>query len=138
MSIFAFLPPLTPFLFSALVVSGLASKALHIALHVQSLPFLYFVLYSPTLILRDVLVIIFGRVLLRFQAPDSRWQWLSTGLGGALSYVYPQIPNTEMEDKGKFAQHNLTLLQPNHMGCFLHPVRILYANRCRGRLGSWW
>ncbi|KAJ5398848.1 hypothetical protein N7465_009337 [Penicillium sp. CMV-2018d] len=87
MSIFALLPPLPPFLFSALVVSGLASKALHIALHIQSLPFLYFVLYSPTLILRDVLVIICGRVLLRFQAPDSRWQWLSTGLGGALSLI---------------------------------------------------
>ncbi|CAI7652949.1 unnamed protein product [Penicillium glandicola] len=87
MSIFALLPPLPPFLFSALVVSGLASKALHIALHIQSLPFLYFVLYSPTLILRDVFVIIFGRILLRFHAPDSRWQWLSTGLGGALSLI---------------------------------------------------
>ncbi|KAJ6187537.1 hypothetical protein N7519_002445 [Penicillium mononematosum] len=87
MSIFALLPPLPPFLFSTLVVSGLASKALHIALHIRSLPFLYFVLYSPTLILRDVLVIIFVRVLLRFHAPDSRWQWLSTGLGGALSLI---------------------------------------------------
>ncbi|KAJ5436270.1 Alkaline phosphatase-like alpha/beta/alpha [Penicillium cf. griseofulvum] len=87
MSIFALLPPLPPFLFSALVVSGLASKALHIALHFQSLPFLYFVLYSPTLILPDVLVIIFVRVLLRFHAPESRWQWLSTGLGGALSLI---------------------------------------------------
>ncbi|KAJ5384755.1 Alkaline phosphatase-like alpha/beta/alpha [Penicillium concentricum] len=87
MSIFALLPPLPPFLFSALVVSGLASKALHIALHFRSLPFLYFVLYSPTLILPDVFVIIFARVLLRFHTPDSRWQWLSTGLGGALSLV---------------------------------------------------
>ncbi|KAJ5467789.1 hypothetical protein N7475_005541 [Penicillium sp. IBT 31633x] len=87
MSIFALLPPLPPFLFSVLVVSGLASKALHIALHFQSLPFLYFVLYSPTLILPDVLVIISVRVLLRFQAPESRWQWLSTVLGGALSLI---------------------------------------------------
>lgn len=87
MSILTFLPPLPPFLFSALVVSGLASKALHIALHIRSLPFLYFVLYSPTLILPDVLVIICARVLLRFHAPDSRLQWLSTALGGALSYV---------------------------------------------------
>ena len=102
MSIFALLPPLPPFLFSALVVSGLASKALHIALHFQSLPFLYFVLYSPTLILRDVLVIIFVRVLLRFQVPESRWQWLSTGLGGALSYVYPEYEIPQMEDKGEF------------------------------------
>ncbi|KAJ5795373.1 uncharacterized protein N7518_003913 [Penicillium psychrosexuale] len=87
MSIFALLPPLSPFLFSTLVVSGLASKALHIALHIRSLPFLYFVLYSPTLILPDVFVIIFVRVLLRFHAPDGRWQWLSTGLGGALSLI---------------------------------------------------
>ncbi|KAI2713452.1 hypothetical protein CBS147332_5192 [Penicillium roqueforti] len=87
MSIFALLPPLSPFLFSTLVVSGLASKALHIALHIRSLPFLYFVLYSPTLILPDVFVIIFVRVLLRFHAPEGRWQWLSTGLGGALSLI---------------------------------------------------
>lgn len=87
MSILALLPPLSPFLFSTLVVSGLASKALHIALHIRSLPFLYFVLYSPTLILPDVLVIIFARVLLRFHAPEGRLQWLSTALGGALSYV---------------------------------------------------
>lgn len=89
MSIFAYLPPLSPFLFSALVVSGLASKALHIALHIRSLPFLYFVLYSPTLILPDVLVIIFARLLLRFHTPEGRWQWLSTAVGGCLSYVYP-------------------------------------------------
>ncbi|KAJ5774082.1 Alkaline phosphatase-like alpha/beta/alpha [Penicillium paradoxum] len=87
MSILAYLPPLPPFLFSALVVSGLASKALHIALHFQSLPFLYFVLYSPTLILPDVLVIIAVRLLLCFQAPEGRWQWLSTVLGGALSLI---------------------------------------------------
>ncbi|KAK9858582.1 hypothetical protein MYU51_017733 [Penicillium brevicompactum] len=87
MSILALLPPLPPFLFSALVVSGLASKALHIALHIRSLPFLYFVLYSPTLILPDVFVILCARVLLRFQAPEGRWQWLSTVLGGALSLI---------------------------------------------------
>ncbi|OQE47295.1 hypothetical protein PENCOP_c001G05984 [Penicillium coprophilum] len=87
MSIFALLPPVPPFLFSVLVVSGLASKALHIALHFRSLPFLYFVLYSPTLILPDVFVIFLVRVLLRFHAPDSRWQWLSTVLGGALSLI---------------------------------------------------
>ncbi|KAJ5337945.1 hypothetical protein N7452_004673 [Penicillium brevicompactum] len=87
MSILALLPPLPPFLFSALVVSGLASKALHIALHIRSLPFLYFVLYSPTLIIPDVLVILCARVLLRFQAPEGRWQWLSTVLGGALSLI---------------------------------------------------
>ncbi|OGE58209.1 hypothetical protein PENARI_c001G09632 [Penicillium arizonense] len=87
MSIFAYSPPLPPFLFSALVVSGLASKALHIALHIRSLPFLYFVLYSPTLILPDVLVIICVRLLLRFHAPEGRWQWLSTAVGGGLSLI---------------------------------------------------
>lgn len=87
MSIFAFLPPLTPFLFSILAVSGLASKALHIALHIRSLPFLYFVLYSPTLVIPDLFVIIIGRLLLRYHAPEGRWQWLSTAVGGALAYV---------------------------------------------------
>ncbi|KAJ5582598.1 hypothetical protein N7535_001218 [Penicillium sp. DV-2018c] len=87
MSILAFLPPLPPFLFSALVVSGLASKALHIALHIHSLPFLQLILYSPTLVLPDVLVIIAVRLLLRFPAPESKWQWLSTVVGGALSLI---------------------------------------------------
>lgn len=82
---FAHLPPLPPFLFSALVVSGLASKALHIGLHIRSLPFLYFVLYSPTLVLPDLLVIIFARILLQYPAPETRLQWLSTIAGGFLS-----------------------------------------------------
>jgi hypothetical protein len=90
MSILSYLPPLSPFLFSALVVSGLASKALHIALHIRSLPFLYFVLYSPTLVLPDVLVIICARILLRFHTPEGRWQWLSTTVGGGLAYVFPR------------------------------------------------
>ncbi|KAJ5579831.1 uncharacterized protein N7459_005816 [Penicillium hispanicum] len=87
MSPFAYLPPLTPFLFSALAVSGLASKALHIGLHIESLPFLYFVLYSPTLILPDLLVILLARVLLQFPTPETRLQWVSTGLGGLLALV---------------------------------------------------
>lgn len=82
---FALLPPLPPLLFSALVVSGLASKALHIGLHIRSLPFLYFVLYSPTLVLPDLLVITSVRILLRFPNPETRLQWLSTCVGGFLS-----------------------------------------------------
>lgn len=79
------LPRLPPFLFSTLVVSGLTSKALHIGLHIRSLPFLYFVLYSPTLVLPDLLVIAFARLLLLFPAPETRFQWLSTFAGGFLS-----------------------------------------------------
>lgn len=85
MFLFALLPPLPPFLFSALVVSGLASKALHIGLHIRSLPFLHFVLYSPTLVLPDLLVIALARILLRFSAPETRLQWLSTLVGGFLA-----------------------------------------------------
>ncbi|KAJ5812001.1 Alkaline phosphatase-like alpha/beta/alpha [Penicillium riverlandense] len=80
-----FFPPVTPFLFSALVVGGLTSKVLHLALHFNSLPFLYFVLYSPTLVLPDVLVIICGRWLLQYPAPETRWQWISTAIGAFLS-----------------------------------------------------
>lgn len=85
MAIFAFLPPVPPYLFSALVVSSLASKALHIGLHFHSLPFLYLVLYSPTLILPELLIISFVRLLLQFPTPESRLQWISTCLGGLLS-----------------------------------------------------
>ena len=82
-----YLPPLVPFLFSALTVSGLASKALHIGLHVRSLPFLYFSIYSPTLILPDLLVILVARVLLQYPSPETRLRWLSNCIGGILSYV---------------------------------------------------
>ncbi|KAJ5708378.1 Alkaline phosphatase-like alpha/beta/alpha [Penicillium malachiteum] len=87
MAIRTFLPPLAPFLFATLVVGGLASKALHIGLHFRSLPFLYLVLYSPTLVLPDILIIVFVRLLLQFPAPESRLQWISTVLGGFISLV---------------------------------------------------
>ncbi|KAJ5632474.1 Alkaline phosphatase-likealpha/beta/alpha [Penicillium lividum] len=87
MAILAFLPPVPPFLFSALVVGSLASKALHIGLHFQSLPFLYLVLYSPTLILPELLIIVFVRTLLQFPAPESWRQWIPTCLGGFLSLI---------------------------------------------------
>ncbi|KAJ5810214.1 Alkaline phosphatase-like alpha/beta/alpha [Penicillium pulvis] len=87
MAIFAFLPPVPPYLFSALVVSSFASKALHIGLHFHSLPFLYLVLYSPTLILPELLIISFVRLLLQFPTPESRLQWISTCLGGLLSLI---------------------------------------------------
>ncbi|KAJ5173023.1 Alkaline phosphatase-like alpha/beta/alpha [Penicillium capsulatum] len=81
------LPPLPSFLFAAWTVSGVTSKALHIALHIRSLPFLYFVLYSPTLILPDLLLIILARILLQYPAPESRLQWLVTCLGGLSSLI---------------------------------------------------
>lgn len=85
MAIRNYLPPLPAFLFSTLVVGGLAAKTLHIGLHFSSLPFLYLVLYSPTLILPDLLIIFFVRILLQFPAPETRLQWISTCLGGVLS-----------------------------------------------------
>jgi hypothetical protein len=96
MKLLAYLPPLPPFLFAALVVGGLASKALHIALHIHSLPFLYFVLYSPTLVIPDLLVIAFVRVLLYTPFPETKLQWVTTCLGGLLSYVNPSTGEIQM------------------------------------------
>lgn len=89
MKLFAYLPPAIPFLFAALVVGGLASKTLHIALHFHSLPLLSFVLYSPTLVISDLLVIAFARGLLYTPSPETKVQWITTILGGLLSYVTP-------------------------------------------------
>jgi len=99
MSIFAYLPALPPFLFSTLVVSGLASKALHIGLHIRSLPFLHFVIYSPTLVLPDLLIITCGRVLLQFPAPETRLQWLSTCVGGFFAYVIGHLEYDSIYDE---------------------------------------
>ncbi|KAJ5675511.1 hypothetical protein N7462_008408 [Penicillium macrosclerotiorum] len=87
MKLLALFPPASPFLFAVLSVGGLASKALHIALHIHSLPLLYFILYSPTLVVPDVLVISGARVLLQFPAPESKLQWLSTCVGGLLALI---------------------------------------------------
>ncbi|OJJ44554.1 hypothetical protein ASPZODRAFT_2111263 [Penicilliopsis zonata CBS 506.65] len=72
-----------PLLFALLVVSGLASKTLHIFQHLESLPLLYLVIYLPTLYLPDVLVICLGRVLLLW--PERRWQWLVCAAGAVLA-----------------------------------------------------
>lgn len=96
MKLLAYLPPLPPFLFAALVVGGLASKTLHIALHIHSLPFLYFVLYAPTLVIPDILVITFVRILLYTPSPETKLQWVTTCLGGLLSYVTPSAGENEM------------------------------------------
>ena len=82
---FTCIPPLPPFFFTVWIVSGFASKALHIALHIRSLPLLYFVLYSPTLILPDVLLVIAARILLQYPTPETRLQWVLTTLGALLS-----------------------------------------------------
>lgn len=99
MKLSTYLPPLSPFLFAALVVGGLASKALHIALHIHSLPFLYFVLYAPTLVIPDLLVIAFVRVLLYTPSPETKLQWATTTLGGMLSYVPPLAVDRHDQDR---------------------------------------
>ncbi|KAJ5090769.1 Alkaline phosphatase-like alpha/beta/alpha [Penicillium argentinense] len=87
MSLLAFLPAFAPFAFSTLVVSGLASKALHIGIHIHSLPFLYLVIYSPTLVLPEILIITCARLLLQWPAPETKLQWLSTCVGGILGLL---------------------------------------------------
>jgi hypothetical protein len=77
------LPPLAPFLFSLLVVSGLSTKVLHIAQHVRSLPLLHLILYLPTLFFLDLFVICLGRLLLR--GPESPFQLLTCVLGGFMA-----------------------------------------------------
>lgn len=83
MSILSSIPALPPILFALVVVSVLSAKILHILQHIQSLPFVYFVLYSPSLFIPDVLVIVVLRLLL--QSPENRWQSVLYYLGGALT-----------------------------------------------------
>lgn len=80
-----YLPSVPPLLFALVVVSVLSSKSLHLLQHVQSLPLLYFVLYSPTLILWDLFVIAVSRVLL--VSPETRLRWVLFLFGGFVAYV---------------------------------------------------
>lgn len=89
MSLRAYIPSLPPLLFALIVVSVVSSKSLHLLQHVQSLPLLYFVLYSPTLILNDFLVIVLSRVLL--VSPETRLRWIVCILGAFIAYVLPTI-----------------------------------------------
>lgn len=93
LSLSSFIPS-PPFLFALLVVSGLSSKILHIFLHIQSLPFIYFVLYLPTLFLLDFLVIVIVRLLL--PNPDSKPKLAVCVLGGVLTYVPPLSPSLSL------------------------------------------
>lgn len=83
MSLYSLVPSLPPTLFALVVVSVLSSKVLHILLHIQSLPVIYFVLYSPTLLIPDVFVIAVSRLLL--YAPDSLLRWVLYCLGAMLA-----------------------------------------------------
>lgn len=83
MSLLSSIPSLPPILFALVVVSVLSAKILHIFQHIQSLPFVYFVLYSPTLLIPDAFVIIVLRLLL--QSPESRLQCVLYALGIVLA-----------------------------------------------------
>lgn len=83
MSVRSSIPSRPPILYALVVVSVFSSKALHILQHIESLPFLQFVLYSPTLFLPDAFVIIVLRLLL--QSPDSHVQWILYALGAILA-----------------------------------------------------
>lgn len=82
----AYLPSLPPLLYALVVVSVVASKSLHLLQHVQSLPILYFVLYAPTLVLQDLLVLVVSRVLL--VSPETRLRCLVFAVGGFIAYVH--------------------------------------------------
>ncbi|GAM38409.1 hypothetical protein TCE0_033f09105 [Talaromyces pinophilus] len=62
---FAYIPPPIPFYYPLLIISCLASKFLHLALHWRSVSPVYSVVYLPTFFFQDALVIILGRALLR-------------------------------------------------------------------------
>jgi hypothetical protein len=73
------------FYFTLLFLSNISSKLLRIAQHVQSLPLLYLVLFSPTLFLPDIIVLSVGRFLLR--GTETRLQILGLVVGALLAYV---------------------------------------------------
>lgn len=87
MSLRSYLPSLPPLLFALVFISVVSSKSLHLLQHVRSLPLLYLVLFSPTLILQDVIVITVSRVLL--VSPESRLRLVACLFGGFVAYVYP-------------------------------------------------
>ena len=80
MSLRSYLPALPPVLFALVFLSVFASKSLHLLQHVRSLPLLYLVLYSPTLILQDMLVVL-------LVTPETRIRWVVCLFGGVLAYV---------------------------------------------------
>lgn len=86
MSLRSYLPGVPPVLFALVFLSVFASKSLHLLQHVRSLPLLYLVLYSPTLILQDILVVLVSRVLL--VTPETRFRWVVCLFGGAIAYVF--------------------------------------------------
>lgn len=85
MSLRSYLPSLPPLLFALVFIGVVSSKSLHLLQHVRSLPLLYLILYSPTLILQDVFVIAVSRVLL--VSPETRLRWVACLFGAFIAYV---------------------------------------------------
>lgn len=67
-------------LFALFFVSSFAAKLLHLYSHRSSLPILLIVLYTPTFLLPDFLLIVFGKFLYR-QNRGKIWKFL----GGLLA-----------------------------------------------------
>lgn len=93
MSLRSYLPSLPPLLFALVFLSVVSSKSLHLLQHVRSLPLLYLILFSPTLILQDVFVITVSRMLL--VSPESRLRLVACLFGGFIAYVY--FPSSSSE-----------------------------------------
>lgn len=74
-------PPERSYFYTLLVVSLVTSKLLHLFSHLTSLPIVLFLLYMPTFILPDVLVILGSRALFQY----------SKIAGGLLWCVPPRI-----------------------------------------------
>lgn len=69
--------------FALFFVSSFAAKLLHLYSHRSSLPILLFLLYTPTFLLPDVLLILFGRLVVYRPNRGRIWRLF----GGLLAWV---------------------------------------------------
>jgi len=114
-----YLPSIPPLLFALVFVNVLSSKSLHLLQHVQSLPVLYFVLYSPTLILWDLFVIFVSRVLLVW--PETRLRWIPFLFGGFIACVI--LPRRSCYSDANCLDSSRGLQLPSSLASSSKPVR---------------
>ena len=75
------------FFYALLVTSTWSSKLVYLSPHLTSLPPLLILLYAPTFLLLDFVVVIVGRLLLHRTSNHRRLSALSTAIGGLVSVI---------------------------------------------------
>lgn len=74
--------------FALFVVSYFTAKVIHLSSHAGSLPIVLYVLYLPTFLLQDLLLLVFSKLVVYTQYGGGQPSATRKAIGGLLAYVF--------------------------------------------------